>query len=606
MTGLAESTTTRLARGTPVVTFFALALAASVATVLAVATVLLGVPAATREIALPVFVLGAAVIFGLGLFDLARAHEPRFARAVIAAGLLWSLSALAASNEPTLYSLGRVAEWFVDLAIVYVLLSYPSGRLTERIDRTLFALVAALAGLLYLPTALAAQQFPSPAVWSTCVSTCPSNAFALGHSTPAVVGALIVPLREVLTSAVFIAVATVLIARARASGPLLRRMYAPIAAIAVLRALSLAVYFGVRRANPSAGILDLLVWVYVLTLPIAVLACGAGRLYRRLFAASALDRVARDVRTSATPWHVRRALADAFRDPSLRIVHSFPGDSGAWVDESGSPVGLGQLATEGEVTEVASGSWRIAIVHDPALTEDPALIRTAGSYALAALENERLSDELRSSLRDLAESRAQRVAAEDSERRKIERDLHDGAQQRLVTMRLKLGLAAEQLEGHDPEGANVIRALGQDVDATIDEVRAFARGIYPPLLSQTGLREALRAVSRSAALPTTVHADRLGRYPAEIESTVYFSCSEALQNAAKHARGASAVTIWVWRERELHFQVRDDGAGFDLQSTAYGTGLSNLHNRLAAVGGTMTIHSAPGEGTVVGGSIPLR
>jgi signal transduction histidine kinase len=605
MNQFAEATTTPLTRGTPIVTAFAIAATACLVAIVAVATVLVGVPTGTREIALPVFVLGAAVTFGLSLYDLARGREPRFARALIGAGLLWSWSALAASNQPALYSLGRIGEWFVDLAIVYVLLSYPSGRIPGRFDRALFAGTALILTLLYLPTALIAQQFPSPAMWSNCITSCPTNAFAVGQSTPAVVQNLLVPLREVFTPAVFIAVAVVLTRRAWGSGPLLRRMYAPIALIAALRALSLGIYFGLRRADPESGILELLSWIYVVSLPVVVLACGAGRLYRRLFAASALDRVARDVRTSATPFQVRRALADALRDPTLRILHSFPGDSGAWVNESGSPVVPLQIATGQEITEVASGSWRIAIVHDPALAEDPALVRTAGSYALAALENDRLTDELRSSLRELAESRALRIEAEQSERRKIERDLHDGAQQRLVTMRLKIGLAAERLEGHDPQGADVIRALGQDIDATIDEVRSFARGIYPPLLGQTGLCEALRAVGRSAALPTTVHAEQLGRYPAELEATVYFSCSEALQNAAKHARGATGVTIWVWRDRELQFQVRDDGAGFDLERTPYGTGLSNLHNRLAAVGGTMTIHSAPGEGTVVGGSIPL-
>jgi signal transduction histidine kinase len=607
MTGVAESTTPRLTRRVPIVTGFAIALSVSVVTISAVAAVLLGLPADAREVAVPVFGFGAIVTFGVGLSDLARGREPRFARALVAAGLLWSLSALAASHQPTLYSLGRIGQWFVDLAIVYVLLSYPSGRLTERIDRGLFAAGALLLGLLYVPTALFGQQFPSPAVWSKCISNCPANAFAVGHSTPAFVTDLLIPVREVLTPAMFIAMAVVLTHRASRSGPLLRRMYAPIAVIAITRALVLATYFGVRRANPASEILDALSWLYVVSLPVVVLACSAGRLYRRLFAASALDRVARDVSSSTTPMHVRRALADALRDPSLRILHSFPGDSGEWVDESGSPVPMWPPATGQQMTEIASGSWRIAIAHDPALAEDRALIRTAGSYALAALENNRLNVELSASLRDLAESRALRIVAEESERRKIERDLHDGAQQRLVTMRVKIGLAADQLEGHDPHGADVIRALGEDIDATIDEVRAFARGIYPPLLSRTGLHEALRAVARGAALPTTVHADRLGRYPAEIEATVYFSCSEALQNAAKHARGATGVTIWVWRERrQLHFQVRDDGAGFDLQSTPYGTGLSNLHSRLAAVGGTMTVHSLPGEGSVIGGSIPLR
>ena len=133
----------------------------------------------------------------------------------------------------------------------------------------------------------------------------------------------------------------------------------------------------------------------------------------------------------------------------------------------------------------------------------------------------------------------------------------------------------------------------------------FARGVYPTVLAQAGLGEALRAAGRSSALPTTVHADGIGRYPPELETTVYFFCSEALQNAAKHARGATGVEIVLSAGRHLYFEVRDDGAGFDVQATPIGTGLNNLRERLAAVGGTMTIHSTPGRGTRIKGSIPL-
>jgi signal transduction histidine kinase len=538
------------------------------------------------------------------LSDLAQARDVSFARALILAGLVWSLSALSASSEPAWYSLGRLSQWFVELAIVYVLLVFPSGRLLEQTDRRLFAVGALLVGLLYLPTALVAQ-FPHPALWSTCTSACPSNPFALGHTTPALVTDLVVPVREALTVAVLAAVAVAVTRRWRSAGPLFGQLYAPIAWIAVLQVVVFVLYFPIRRAAPGSWTLPVLSWADALTLPAVALACIAGRTYRRLFAAAALDRIARDVRTSATAAHVRRAMADALEDPSLRILHSFRGDFGRWVDETGSPVALPRDGAAEQVTEVASGSWRIAIVHDPALAEDRSLIQTAGCYVLAALENDRLSGELRSSLEQLAESQARSIAAEDRERQKIERDLHDGAQQRLVAMRVKLGLAAAKLESQDPASAEVIRTLGRDIDATIDEVRGFARGIYPPLLVQTGLREALRAIGRVAALPTTVHADQLDRYQPEIETTVYFSCSEALQNAAKHARGATRVTISVWQDRDLHFEIRDDGAGFDPQDTPFGTGLGSLHDRLAAVNGTMTIHSGLDQGTTVTGTIPI-
>ncbi len=592
------------ARTEPIVSMLAIAVMGCVASIAAVVPTLLSEPAGTTRTAVPVFVIGAGVVFGLGLSDLLRAQDSRFARAVVAAGALWSLSALATSSDPNAYSVGRVSYWLVNVALVYLLLSYPSGRLTEGLDRALFA-AAVIVVMLYVPTALIATHFPSPSVWSTCTSDCPSNAFALGHSTPALLTDLLVPLREVLTAALFLAVPVAVWRHRQRAGPLLRGMYLPIAVIAVVQAVTFSVFVAVRHDAPTSSALQVVMWLNVLSLPAVGVACVAGRAYRRLLTANALERVARELTGSATATQVSRAVADALKDPALKILHSFPGEQEGWVDESGTPVALIDVRAAQGVTEVTSGRWRIAILHDPVLAEHRALVQSAGSYALAALENDHLSGELRSSLHALAESRARAGAVEHRERRKLERDLHDGAQQRLVALRIKLAMAAEQLEGDDPARAGVIRALGDEVDATIDEVRSFARGVYPSVLTQTGLGEALRSAGRSSALPTTVQSDGLGRYPPELETTAYFFCSEALQNATKHARGATGVAIALWADQELHFEVRDDGGGFDTQTTPFGTGLRNLRDRIASVGGTMTIHSSPDHGTSVAGSIPL-
>ena len=591
-------------RTEPVVSTLAIAVVGCVASIALVVPTLLSAPADTRRTALPVFVIGAGVVFGLGLSDLLRARDSRFARVVVAAGGLWSLSALATSSEPTAYSVGRVSYWLVNVALVYLLLSFPSGRLTERLDRALCAGVVVVL-MLYLPTALIAKHLPAPSVWSLCASDCPTNAFALGHSTPALVTDLVAPLREALTVALFLAIPVAVWRHRCRAGPLLRRMYLPIVVIAGVQVVTLGVFFAARDVAPTSSALQAVMWLNVLSLPAVGLACVAGRVYRRLLTANALERVGRELSGSATAPQVSRAVADALKDPSLKILHSFPGERDGWIDESGAPVALTGARAAQEVTEIANGRWRIAIVHDQVLAEHRALVQSAGSYALAALENDRLSGELRSSLEALAESRARAGAVEHRERQKLERDLHDGAQQRLVALRIKLGVAAEQLEDDDPARAEVIRALGDEVDATIDEVRSFARGVYPSLLAQTGLGEALRSASRGSALPTTVDSDGLGRYPAQVETTAYFFCSEALQNATKHARGATGVKISLWADRALHFEVSDDGAGFDIQTTPCGTGLRNLRDRLAAVGGTMTMHSSPDHGTSIEGSIPL-
>ncbi len=588
----------------PVAKRLAMPLALSAVAIGAVLPALLDAHASADKIALPIFLAGAAASFGVALYDFARGRQLRFARALLAGAALWSLSALATSPEPALYAVGRVSQWLVELAVMYLLLSYPSGRLTKPAHWALFWSGALLVMLLYLPTALIAQHYPMPSPWAMCSVGCPHNPFALGNSTPALVNDLIVPVRELLTVLVLIGVAAAAIQRWRNSGALLGRMCATIALISVVQPVALAAYFRLRAVDPTAGGLDVLSWIYVLSLPGVALAAGAGRLYRRMFAAKALDRIAEGLSTSATPARVERVVADALEDPSLQVLHSFPGDAGRWIDASGAlhPTPLGE--PERSVTEVENGTWRLAIVHDRELEEDPTLVHTAGSYALAALENDRLSDELRSSFEQLDDARRRSITAERRERRKIEREIHDGAQQRLVALRIKLTLTAEQLGAPDGSGGKALRALQDDIDATIEEVRSFARGIYPSLLAETGLASALKALARGTSIPTTVTDERLGRYSRDVEMTVYFSCSEALQNAAKHAHDAKCVTLRAWDDGNLNFEVSDDGHGFDLANTPSGTGLSGLKDRLAAVGGNIRIQSAPGHGTTVTGSIP--
>jgi signal transduction histidine kinase len=604
MSGVAQEALVATPRAKLPVSEFSISLAVALVTVAGVGLVLAHTPLNARSISLPVFVTGAGVMFGLGLTDISRGGELRFGRALFITGFFWSLSALTASGSSLAYSVGHVSQWLADLAAAYLLLSYPSGRLRDGAQRRLFVGAALLAGLLWLPTALVGQ-FPHPSPWSTCSSICPDNVFSLRESTPMVVTHVVLPVREVLLVVLFAAIAAAVMQRARNTRPLLGQFYAPLAAVAILQAVVFAVYFPIRAAVPSSTVVSVASWIFVLSIPTIGLVCGAGRLDRRVQTATALERMARRLKPDANPVDVRLALADVLKDPSLRILHSFPGGSGAWVDEAGSPVARVEAEPAERVTRVSSGNWRIAIVHDASLADSRELVHTAGSYALARLEMSRLTDELRDSLHDLAESRASRLTTEQETRQKIERDLHDGAQQRLVALRVKLGLAASALGERDPAGAEMLHALEADVDATIDEVRALARGIYPPLLARTGLRDALRSASRGAGVPTTVRADGLGRYGADIETTVYFACSEALQNAVKHACVATGVTISVWEDERLHFEVRDDGVGFDLPTTPYGTGLSNLSDRLAAVGGTITIQSAPGQGTVLAGTLPF-
>ena len=209
-------------------------------------------------------------------------------------------------------------------------------------------------------------------------------------------------------------------------------------------------------------------------------------------------------------------------------------------------------------------------------------------------------------IEDLRASRQRLVAAQDEERRRIERNIHDGAQQQLVALAVKLRLA-DALVGKDEERAHALLGeLHGETSQALEDLRDLARGIYPPLLADKGLAVALAGQARKSTVPVTVASDGIGRYPQEIESAVYFSCLEALQNIAKYA-DASAATIRLEQSNgSLTFDVTDDGVGFDPAAASQGSGLQGIADRLAALGGELSVRSAPGDGTTLAGRVPVH
>jgi signal transduction histidine kinase len=210
-------------------------------------------------------------------------------------------------------------------------------------------------------------------------------------------------------------------------------------------------------------------------------------------------------------------------------------------------------------------------------------------------------------LDDLKAAQRRAAAAADAERRRIERDLHDGAQQRLMAIRIELGLLAERVDPRQADMRRDLDRLRMDVDAALDEIRELAHGLRPPVLASDGLYPALSAASRHAPIEVTVDGKDVGRLAPDIENAAYFCCMEALQNVAKHA--GPHARAWVYlevRRGALEFRVSDDGPGFDDSPASNGNGLTNVRDRLSTVGGHAEVASTPGSGTVVSGHIPLR
>jgi signal transduction histidine kinase len=531
--------------------------------------------------------LMVAVPVAVGCYAWRRRPGERFGPLLIVTGFGWFLTTLAESDDELLYSIGRVASWLVELELVYLVLSFPTGRLPGRVDRFLVGAIAALVATLYLPTALIADNYPLPAPYTSCTESCPANAFFVLSSEPGFVDSVVRPLRDLLTIVLFVAAIVRMGSRVRAATPLMRRVLGPVLAVALGRLLVLALALGVRRVNPDSPLMDPLNWTVILALPAMCLAFFAGLLRGRLFAARALETLGARLKAGVDPGGLRAALAEALDDPGLQIAYAR--ERGRWVDAAGRPVELPAPGSGQSATEVGMGDHRIAaIVHDEALRDQQDLIDAAAAYARIALENQRI------------------LATADEQRRRIERDIHDGAQQRLVALRMKLELT-EELFARDPEaGLEKLHGLGAEIEETLDELRSMARGVYPALLTDAGLAEALRAAALRAPVAAEVHSDGVGRYAPEVESAVYFCCLEALQNAAKHARDATRVTISLEQGDGLRFEVRDDGPGFDPGTAARGAGLTNMRDRIGALGGEVTVASEPGRGVVVRGSVPVE
>jgi signal transduction histidine kinase len=555
----------------------------------------------------------SAVIHGLmvsvpaavGLWALRRRPGDRFAGLLLAAALPLSLTTLAVSSDAVAYSIGRTVVWIVEPGLVYLLLAFPSGRLATTADRAVFRVTIVLAALLYLSTILVVRHFPEPSPWGTCGVSCPRNAFAVTAADPGVVGSVVRPVREVLTVGVFLAVCAVLSRRMARTVPLGRRALAPVLATAALRAITVAAYDFARLDGPMTGLVDGLGTAFLLTLPLIALGFAAGLLAARVYVASALERLTLRAPADTGSWELQAELAAALEDPALRIAYRAAGNAGRWVDDAGRPVAPLRATAERAVTEVCGSGRVVAVEHDPVLRLEPGIVQGAATYALAMLENERLVAAREAQLRELAASRARIVSVGDQARRRIERDLHDGAQQRLVALRTVLALESERVSADSSRLGTVLAQLGDDVEETIDEVRSIARGLYPSLLAERGLGVALRAAARVAPLATSVEQDGIGRYTPELETTIYFVCVEAMQNAVKHARGASGVRVSLADDGRLRFEVRDDGVGFAADAPTSGSGLTNLRDRVAAVGGVLTVETSPGAGTRIAGAVPV-
>lgn len=501
-------------------------------------------------------------------------------------------SSLAGSSVPVVYLLGILSAWIAALGATWLLLVFPGarpGRVAWIVLGT--ALSAFLLGA--LPRLLMSSSLPSMRVLDRCVDhACPANPVLVGNA-PAGAEAF----RYVESSLVTLwgigLIAFMAWQLAGASYPR-RRLLAPAFTLAV-PFVGVFTYDAVASGlvGHSAGYATHA--IFVGTRIVFPLGFVFALLFARGYAGEALAHMSSRLVGRPSVAAVEQLVRSVLDDPLAQLLFWLPRRE-HFVDRLGNAVVLSP--------EDAGKTWRtfghggtrvLAIVHDPILGEDPELVEAVGVTALLTLENRRLEQDLLDSVGALRASQRRLVAAASSERRKIERDLHDGVQQKLVALRIHLELA---LEGSDLDGP--LGRLGAEFDEALDDLRSVAHGIYPPVLAEGGLVPALHEAARRSTVPITTEIEDVGRLSEDCEAAVYYCCLEALQNVAKHAGTDAAATLQLWRERRaVHLSVSDDGVGFGQGSTAGGAGLTNMADRIGAVGGTLVVQSAPGEGTTV-------
>lgn len=430
--------------------FVARSVAAALAVGLSVFVALTEAPENRPLIALQRAVM-VGVPLGVGLYTWHRRPHERFGPLLVAAGAGGFLTIFGESSDELLYSVGRTAGWLLEVLLVYTLLAFPTGRLPGRPDRLLAAGAALAVMTLMLPRLVLDAEFDVPSPYTSCTSDCPRNAFFLLGREPAFVDAILRPVGVLIVITVMVAVLVRLGRRMRAATPAARRTLSPLLAVGSARVALLAVALLGRQIDSGALVVEAAAVLLGFGIPAIAVASLAGLLRGRLFADRALRRLAACVRALPDTAALRRALARAFDDPMVEIVVPATEAGEPWIDSSGRPARLPEPGSGRELSEVRDGGLLVAgLIHDEGLVARPELIEAGTAIAGVVLANQRLASQAEASARALRESRARIAASAERERRRIERDLHDGAQQRLVALRIELGLVEDLVLSGNP------------------------------------------------------------------------------------------------------------------------------------------------------------
>jgi signal transduction histidine kinase len=544
----------------------------------------------TTTLAVTTIVAGCTFVTA-GIVGWLRRPANRTGPLMIAAGFILLASSLAQASQALPFTIGLALAALPAAILVHLVLAYPDGRLHSRSER--YAV-----GLAYVDTvALQLLMLMFMGFEMQSGGPYPDNLLLVDDNMQ--VHNAIMSTERAVGFVLALWVGALLVRRWQAASSPLRREVVPLFATGGAVIALFAIAFVAASPVPTfSHAFSTAAQVALAIVPVAFL---LGLFDARLARAGVSDLVVELGRTPA-PGRLRDALARALGDPSLELAYWIP-ETGSYVGIDGHPV-TPEADERHAVTLLERGGRRVAaLVHDPALAERRELLDAVSSAAGLALENERLQAELRSQLEELRHSRARIVEAGDTARRKLERNLHDGAQQRLVALSVALSLAQAKLASDPETAAGLLASARDELAVGLAELREIARGLHPAILS-SGLEAALAGVADRSPVPAELHVDVGERLAEPVEAAAYYVVSEALTNVARYAN-ATAVSVRAVREPgQLRVEVADNGIGG--ATLDGGSGLLGLRDRVEAVGGRLEVESPRGDGTRITAWLPLE
>jgi signal transduction histidine kinase len=516
-----------------------------------------------------------------------RRPESRFGPLLVVAGFAFFVSSLSTANGDVAYTIGISFDLLPAVLFLHVFLAFPSGRLESPFERRLVAVGYVVAFSLQL-------------VGMKLGGFGPDNLLEL-TSQPAAAHTLL-RVQLVILAGCAVAGIGVLAVRRRRSGPPLRRSLELLVDSFALGLLMIAFLLlsGALGLVEGQGTFENIRRTVFFVIGLAPFAFLIGLLDARLARTSVGDLFV-ELRTDPAPAELRDALARALRDPSLELVYWLP-EFGTYADLDGRDTAL-PSETSGRATTLIDrdGVGVAALIHDPMLRDEPELLHAVTAAAAIAIENARLHVELRARLEELAGSRARVIEASQKERQRLERDLHDGAQQRLIALSLDLRSLEERV-GEDPDARRLLQEAQREITLSLEELRALAYGLHPAVLTWHGLAVALEQVTAHASVPVRLTVDVESRLPEPVEVAAYYVVTESLTNIAKHARATMARVDVDRADDGLVVEVIDDGVGG--ADSERGSGLRGLADRVEALGGRLRVWTPLGGGTRVRAEIP--